>query len=197
LRIISPIPQNFLTIHHKQTKSFMALKTRRTVVRSALAAGALAAVGIISSPVASAITKDDQIRQKNERTVRDFLDLLSKKRMDTWLELWDKDGVQDMPYSPPGFPKRLEGKAAIAKHYSALPTNVGRMVFPDLVIYPMVDPNTLYAEYRGEIEVLATGKPYNNIYAGLFKFRNGKILLYREYYNPMVFTEAWGDSFSK
>jgi hypothetical protein len=61
----------------------------------------------------------------------------------------------------------------------------------------MVDPNTLYAEYRGEIEVLATGKPYNNIYAGLFKFRNGKILLYREYYNPMVFTEAWGDSFSK
>jgi hypothetical protein len=184
-------------MHHKQTKPFMALKTRRTVVRSALAAGTLAAVGIISSPVASAITKDDQIRQKNERVVRDFLDLLSKKRMDTWLELWDKDGVQDMPYSPPGFPKRLEGKAAIAKHYSALPTNVGRMVFPDLVIYPMVDPNTLYAEYRGEIEVLATGKPYNNIYAGLFKFRNGKILLYREYYNPMVFTEAWGDSFSK
>ncbi len=175
----------------------MALKTRRTVVRSALAAGALAAVGMIHSSVASAITKDDQIRQKNERTVRDFLDLLSKKRMNAWLELWDKDGVQDMPYSPPGFPKRVEGKAAIAKHYSALPTNVGRMVFPDLVIYPMVDPNTFYAEYRGEIEVLATGKPYNNIYAGLFKFRNGKILLYREYYNPMVFTEAWGDSFSK
>ncbi|ARV62960.1 hypothetical protein BZZ01_10425 [Nostocales cyanobacterium HT-58-2] len=130
------------------------------------------------------------MRQKNERVVRDFLDLLSKKRMDAWLELWDQNSVQDMPYSPPGFPKRVEGKAAIAKHYSALPTSVGRMVFPDLVIYPMVDPNTLFAEFRGEIEVLATGKPYNNTYAGLFQFRNGKILLYREYYNPMVFTEA-------
>lgn len=175
----------------------MALKTRRTVVRSALAAGTLAAVGVIHLSVASAATKNDQIRQKNERVIRDFLDLLSKKRMNAWLELWDQNGVQDMPYSPPGFPKRVEGKVAIAKHYSTLPTNVGRMVFLDLVIYPMVDQNTLFAEFRGEIEVLATGKPYNNTYAGLFQFRNGKILLYREYYNPMVFTEAWGDSFSK
>lgn len=175
---------------------FIVSKTRRSVLRNTLITGILATVGVIHPSVASAVTKDDQIRRKNEQAVRDFLDLLSKKRMDAWLELWDENGVQDMPYSPPNFPKRVEGKTAIARHYSALPSNVGRMVFPDLTIYPMLEPNTLYAEYRGEIEVLATKKPYNNTYAGLFQFRNGKILLFREYYNPMVFVEAWGDSFS-
>jgi uncharacterized protein len=132
------------------------------------------------------------IRQENEQSIRNFLELLSQKRMDEWLALWDEQGVQDMPYSPKGFPKRLEGKGAIAKHYSALPTSVGRMVFPDLVIYPTTEPNTFFAEYRGEIEIKATGKPYNNNYAALFKFRNGRIVLFREYYDPIVFAEAWG-----
>ncbi|MEW6492618.1 MAG: nuclear transport factor 2 family protein [Cyanobacteriota bacterium] len=173
--------------------------TRRRIIQSTGVGVAglvtATATGAIHSSVASAMTEGDEIRQNNEQAVRDFLDLLSNKRMDAWLELWDEDGVQDMPFSPPGFPKRVEGKAAIARHYSALPTSVGRMVFPDLVTYPMLDPNTILAEYRGEIEILATGKPYNNIYAGLFQFRNGKILLFREYYDPMVFTQAWGDSF--
>jgi hypothetical protein len=174
----------------------MNKKTRRNFVAGVLAAGGLGSTGAIHSAIASTPTKVDEVRQKNEQAVRNFLALLSEKRMDEWLELWAEDGVQDMPYSPSSFPKRLEGKAAIAKHYSALPTSVGRMVFPDLVIYPMLDPNAIYAEYRGEIEVLTTGKPYNNIYATLFQFRDGKILLFREYYDPIVFAEAWGGSIS-
>ncbi|KAB8332166.1 nuclear transport factor 2 family protein [Scytonema tolypothrichoides VB-61278] len=143
--------------------------------------------------MASAQTNAEAIRQKNEQTIRTYFELLSQKRMDEWLKLWADDGVQDMPYSPAGFPKRVEGKAAVAKHYSALPTSVGRMVFPDLRIYPTTDPNTFFVEFRGEIEVLATKKPYNNTYAGLFKFRDGKVVLFREYYDPIVFQEAWGN----
>lgn len=140
---------------------------------------------------------ETQLRQKNEQVVRDFLDLLSQKRLKDWIELWAEDGMQDMPFSPPGFPKRVEGKAAIAQHYSSLPISVGKMVFSDLVMYPMLDPNLLFVEYRGEIEILATGKPYNNIYGGLFQFHAGKIQLFREYYDPLVFVEAWGASFTE
>ncbi|MBW4607438.1 MAG: nuclear transport factor 2 family protein [Hassallia sp. WJT32-NPBG1] len=86
-------------------------------------------------------TSAETVRQKNEQTIRRYFELLSQKRMDEWLKLWADDGVQDMPYSPAGFPNRVEGKAAVAKHYSALPTSVGRMVFPDLKIYPTTDPN--------------------------------------------------------
>ncbi len=43
-----------------------------------------------------------------------------------------------------------------------------------------------------EIEVLATGLPYNNHYCGLFHFQEGLIALFREYYNPTVLSEAFG-----
>jgi uncharacterized protein len=140
-----------------------------------------------------------EIQKNNELTIRKYFKLLSEKRMEEWLQLWHENGKQDMPYSPKGFPKIVEGKTAIApkarliaKHYSALPTSVGKMEFPDLKIYPTNDPNTLWVEFNGEIEVLATKKQYNNNYAGLFQFRDRKVILFREYYNPIVFTEAFG-----
>ncbi len=134
-----------------------------------------------------------EIRQTNEQTLRDFLRLLAEKNLESWIELWTEDAVQEMPFSPSGFPLQLEGREAIRKHYSNLPATMGRMAFPDLVIYPMLDPNWLLAEYRGEIEVLTTGRPYNNHYCGLFHFREGRIALFREYYNPTVLTEAFGN----
>jgi uncharacterized protein len=136
---------------------------------------------------------EQEIRTNNEQTVRNFLHLLSEKDLSAWIDLWTEDAVQDMPFSPPEFPKRLEGKKAIARHYSSLPQTVGKMVFLDLKLYPMQDPNWILAEYRGEIEVLATGRFYNNRYCGLFQFKNGKIALFREYYNPLTLREGFGD----
>jgi ketosteroid isomerase-like protein len=137
---------------------------------------------------------ESEIRQRNEQTVRDFLRLLAEKDMDAWANLWAKDAVQEMPFSPAGFPTKVVGRDALLEHYSGLPEAYGAMAFPDLVLYPMLDPNWVLAEYRGEIHVLATARPYNNQYCGLFHLYDGKIILFREYYNPTVLTEAFGDA---
>jgi uncharacterized protein len=136
---------------------------------------------------------EQEIRTNNEQTIRDFLRLLSEKNLSAWIDLWTEDAVQDMPFSPPEFPKRLEGKKAIARHYSGLPQAVGNMGFFDLKLYPMQDPDLILAEYRGEIEVLATGRPYNNCYCGLFQLKSHKIALFREYYNPLILREGYGN----
>lgn len=135
---------------------------------------------------------EQDMRRINEQTVRDFLHLLAEKNLDAWADLWTEDAVQEMPFSPAGFPTKVEGRNALLKHYSGLPKAYGAMSFPDLVIYPMLDPSWVLAEFRGEIDVIATGRPYNNHYCGLFHLDNGKISLYREYYNPTVLTEAFG-----
>lgn len=44
----------------------------------------------------------------------------------------------------------------------------------------------------GEIQIAATGKPYNNRYIGLFRLRDGKIVLFKEYFNPTILTESFG-----
>ena len=124
--------------------------------------------------------------------VERFLQLLSAKRMDDWIELWDDDGMQVMPYSPSGFPKLVKGKQAIAQHYSGIPAAYGRIAFLDLTLYPCSDSDLVVAQFRGEIEVLATGRPYNNRYCCLFRFRQGRILEYVEYYDPTVLLYALG-----
>lgn len=142
----------------------------------------------------------EEIRARNVASANAFLDRLEAKDMEAWAELWAEDAVQDMPFSPEGFPKLVEGKAALIDHYANLPSVTGRMVFPIRNAKAMLDPNEVFLEYTGEIEILPTGKDYNNTYAGLFVFDEaGKITLFREYYDPIVLSEAWsgapGDGF--
>ncbi len=60
------------------------------------------------------MSTEQSIRTTNEQIVCDFLRLLSAKDLENWLKLWTEDAVQDMPFSPPEFPARLEGRQAIA-----------------------------------------------------------------------------------
>ena len=150
--------------------------------------------------VSEAAPKQEDVRTRNIASAHAFLDLLSAKDMDAWAELWAEDAVQDMPFSPEGFPKRVEGKSALVRHYATLPGATGRMVFVDRVERPLLDPDAVLLEYRGEIEILPTGRDYDNTYAGLFVFdADGRITLFREYFDPNVLSEAWagapGDGF--
>lgn len=53
---------------------------------------------------------EQDMRRINEQTVRDFLHLLAEKNMDDWADLWTEDAVQEMPFSPAGFPTKVEGR---------------------------------------------------------------------------------------
>lgn len=42
------------------------------------------------------------------------------------------------------------------------------------------------------VEIIPTGRQYQQRYGGLFLVVDGKIELFREYYNPIVFQDAFG-----
>jgi len=64
-------------------------------------------------------------RQQTQKVVRDFLTALSEKDMEKFASVWSDDAVQEMPYSPEGFPKRVESRANLIKHYASWPANSG------------------------------------------------------------------------
>jgi len=131
-------------------------------------------------------------RQQTKQVVRDFLTSLEEKDMQKFASVWAEDAIQDMPYSPEGFPKRLEGKANLIKHYSAWPEISGGAKFTkDLVMHSMQDPELVYVEYKGVVDVLPTKRTYKQTYGGLFHVENGKIKLFREYYDPAAFAYAF------
>lgn len=126
-----------------------------------------------------------------EEVVERFFATLEALDFDGFVELWAEDGVQEMPFAPKNFPSRLEGKEDVRRQYGGMPQAYARMVFPDLAIRPMADPEWATAEYRGEID-LAEGGSYNNRYVGIFRVVDGKIALFKEYFNPQVLVDSFG-----
>ncbi len=132
-------------------------------------------------------------RQQTKKAVVDFLTSLEEKDMDKFASVWANDAVQDMPYSPQGHPKRVVGKENLVSLYAGWPENSGQADFTSqLVFYPMQDPETIFAEFKGDVEIVPTGRQYKQTYGGLFHVVDGKIKLFREYYDPAPFAWAFG-----
>lgn len=142
---------------------------------------------------AKANPPDMIVRQRTRDAVLAFLEGLEKKDMDQVNGLWAEDAVQEMPYSPEGFPKRVAGRDALIAHYASWPENSGDADFTSrLVFHDTTDPEIVIAEYRGRAEIVPTGRTYEQTYGGLFHVEDGKIRLFREYYDPAAFAYAFG-----
>jgi ketosteroid isomerase-like protein len=139
---------------------------------------------------------NQNVREKNIKLIQSFLDLLEQKDLDTWINLWDEDGRQSNPYAPRGFPRILSGKNAIFHHWSGVPNAYGKIAFTEREIYPTLDPDVIFIEFRGKIEVLKTNRNYNNTYCCRFTFSKGKLVNYVEYFDPIILLESLGDTLS-
>lgn len=132
-------------------------------------------------------------RQQTMETVLSFLGSLEDKDMEKLASVWAEDAVQDMPYSPEGHPKRVVGKKNLVSLYAGWPENSGAADFTShLIFYPMLDPETIFVEFKGNVEIIPTGRQYEQFYGGLFHVVDGKIKLFREYYDPAPFAWAFG-----
>jgi ketosteroid isomerase-like protein/alpha-beta hydrolase superfamily lysophospholipase len=100
---------------------------------------------------------------------REFFAALEAADIPRFLQVWAYDGVQEMPYSPGAFPKRLEGRAAIEKQYGPLPTAYTGMRFPMRRLVATQEPGVVVAEYDGSIGLKSGGR-YDNRYIGVFAF---------------------------
>jgi ketosteroid isomerase-like protein len=57
-------------------------------------------------------------------------------------------------------------------------------------IYATDDPNRAIAEWSVSGQVIGNGNPYEMSYATFVTFKNGLIVNYREYWNPIAFLAA-------
>ncbi|MGW6930478.1 nuclear transport factor 2 family protein [Lentzea sp. NPDC054927] len=120
------------------------------------------------------------------------LQLLLDKDMIGFAGLWAEDGVMEFPFAPPGYPSRLEGRAAIEDYLRDYPKMLDIRGFPKQVVHQSVDPDVAVAEFDAEGVVVATGKPYRFSYIAVITVRDGEIVSYRDYWNPLYVQELAG-----
>ncbi|GGQ31898.1 nuclear transport factor 2 family protein [Streptosporangium pseudovulgare] len=121
------------------------------------------------------------------------LRLLLDKNIPAWVVLWAEDGLAEFPFAPDGWPRRLEGKEAIAAYMRHYPDHIDLHDFPDLRIHQTTDPQTIVVEMRGVGRLVETGAPFDMTYVVVVTVRDGRIISYRDYWNPLAVQEPGAD----
>jgi uncharacterized protein len=130
-----------------------------------------------------------QPQKTNRDTVEAYFIALETGNFEVLREIFAEDAKQVMPYSFGNFPKSFDGREEIYNQYSSLPKTFSKMSFPR-TIYPTENPNVLFVQFKGDIEI-RTGGRYQNDYVGIFRFENGLIKEYTEYFNPILVSKAF------
>lgn len=121
------------------------------------------------------------------------LNCLLAKNVVGWVDHWAEEGRIEFPFAPAGYVAKVEGKAAIAEYMSSLPAKFDFRRFDVLTVYSDASGQQAVVEFTCEGTALETGRPYNQHYVALLTFdADGKILVYRDFWNPLVAIEAFG-----
>ncbi|MFG2732670.1 nuclear transport factor 2 family protein [Streptomyces canus] len=117
---------------------------------------------------------------------RHGLKLLLDKDIAAWIDLWDDNGVFEFPFAPDGWPKRLEGKAAIADYMRGYPEHIDLHDFRYVEIHQTTAAQTIVVEMRAVGRLVETGSPYDVTYIAVVTVEDGRITRYHDYWNPLV-----------
>jgi ketosteroid isomerase-like protein len=135
---------------------------------------------------------EDESRQQNAEVVGRLFAHINSRDFDAALDLFDDDLVWEMPYAPPGLPAPFDLERT-GKLLRGFPKVFAEgLIVHDVTVSPMLDPDQLLAEYRGEAVMAATGEPYRNRYVAIFRFSDHRIVGWREYFDSAVAIRAFG-----
>jgi ketosteroid isomerase-like protein len=111
--------------------------------------------------------------------------------VDGFVALMAADGYLEWPFRPPGAPARLQGRDAIRQHLTAVAEGFIRFTgYRNVVIHETTDAEVVIAEYDADATVLATGAPFEQNVIAVFRVRDGLVVSYRDYINPLPLLEA-------
>ncbi|KYG03215.1 phenazine biosynthesis protein, partial [Sorangium cellulosum] len=118
-----------------------------------------------------------------------LLDLIVRD-IEGWLALFADDATVEFPYATAlGVPGRFEGKEAIRRYFQGTIERFRDLSLRDVRRYPTTDPDVALAEVHGSAIILPSGKRYEQDYVMVVATRDGKVVRYREYWNPAPVAE--------
>lgn len=133
------------------------------------------------------------LRQQTRDAVMQLLTGFEDKDMDRVNGVWAEDAVQEMPYAPEGFSKRVVGRDALIRNYAPFPTKCERAIMTEGIrFYDTPDPATVVVEYQGKVKWFGKEAFYVQPYVAVFRVEKGKIALFRQYFDSILFDAAVG-----
>jgi uncharacterized protein len=113
----------------------------------------------------------------------------------TFADLFASDGVLVYPFAVPGFqPEEIRGREAIREFFTQLESARTQidMAGVEAVVRETDDPEVVVTEitHHGRSEI--TGQPYRFTALGVIRVRDGEIIQYDDYMNPVAMAQLFG-----
>jgi uncharacterized protein len=137
------------------------------------------------------------VQTDNRATVERFWKALDDgpprgEALEAWKDTFAEDGVWEMPFAPKPLAESVPGRHLIGHFIDWFFDSVPDLRIDSLTVHDTTDPELFVLELHGTATVTQTGKVYSNTYCTHMRIRNGKIVLFREYFNPDIVLEAFG-----
>lgn len=108
---------------------------------------------------------------------------ISAGRWDELGALYAEDAVVDQPFAPPPAPSRLEGRAAIDRHFRAAARGPIELRARNAVVHDTADPEVVVAEFDYDGRVTTTGRTFRVANIQVLRVRDGLIVETRDYHD--------------
>ncbi len=109
-------------------------------------------------------------------------------------DLFAEDGVLEYPFALPGQPRELRGQSAIRHYFGAAPGS--REVFDmdgvDALVRDTDDPEVVVTEIEHHGRSRITGEVYRFRALGVVRVREGLIVSYQDYMDPIAAARLLG-----
>jgi ketosteroid isomerase-like protein len=128
-----------------------------------------------------------------------FLDLLEAGDRAGLAAMLHPDVVWITPMTASGDPadaERTEGTSAFFAHARAIAALNRSARFADRRVTTSADGATTFVQTQGDFRT-ADGRPYRNVYVFRFDWRDGLIVSWEEYANPITILRTFPDVFSE
>jgi ketosteroid isomerase-like protein len=110
---------------------------------------------------------------------------------ETFVSLIAPGGYIEWPYRPAGIPGRVEGREQIREFLTAQAKGFVRFdEYRNTVIHETTDPEVVIVEYDAHGTVIPTGEPLHQTIIAVLRIRDGLVVSYRDYLNPLILAEA-------
>ena len=109
---------------------------------------------------------------------------------ETFPDMFAVDGVLEYPFAPPGLNTPITGRDAIIANFRRLARLLQVDEVADVVEIEVKDPNMVVLEFSGRGKGVVTNEPYEQRYISVIQMRNGAIVHYKDYWNPIAFIQA-------
>ena len=124
--------------------------------------------------------------------LRAGLELIGDGDLDGYLELLSDEVEVEFPFAPPGRPERLRGRENLRRYLEEVLARVAYDSITSLVVYETDVAGTIVAEMTIGLRLLESGQTYPRRYVAVVRAADGRVVSYREYWNPLALSDRAG-----